>query len=112
MAIKYNNIPLQVHPEFTQIGISGLKMCHLATLLGSIFLRKCSFRSTFCCSAPISISRHFDSKRAWTRFPGKGKSAADAKQVNTPPNLIVVERSSTKDCSCHPPPKFGNKCQD
>jgi hypothetical protein len=32
MAITYTNI-LQDPPKFTQIGILGLKMCHLATLL-------------------------------------------------------------------------------
>jgi hypothetical protein len=39
MATKYtkwpqniSNIPLQGRPNFTQIGIFGLKICHLATL--------------------------------------------------------------------------------
>jgi hypothetical protein len=28
----YNDFPLQDPPKFTQIGIFGLKICHLATL--------------------------------------------------------------------------------
>jgi hypothetical protein len=35
----YQHLPLQDPPKFTQIGIFGLKICHLATLV--IFSQKC-----------------------------------------------------------------------
>jgi hypothetical protein len=31
--IIYQNLPLQAPPKFTQIGISGFKICHLSTLI-------------------------------------------------------------------------------
>jgi hypothetical protein len=36
MAIKYvyQHLPLQDPPKFTQNGLFGLKICHLATLVG------------------------------------------------------------------------------
>jgi hypothetical protein len=36
--MKYQNLPLQDIPKFTQIGIFGLQMYHLATLRVSLFL--------------------------------------------------------------------------
>jgi hypothetical protein len=37
MAVKYTNIfPLQGPPKHTQIGIFGLKIKHLATLVGGL----------------------------------------------------------------------------
>jgi hypothetical protein len=38
MVIKYTNIRLQDPPKCTHIGIFGLKICHLATLVEAIFL--------------------------------------------------------------------------
>jgi hypothetical protein len=38
IAIKCSNIfHCKTLPKFTQIGIFGLKICHLATLVGSVF---------------------------------------------------------------------------
>jgi hypothetical protein len=36
----YRHLPLQVPPKFTQIGIFGLKICHLATLPPTITAKK------------------------------------------------------------------------
>jgi hypothetical protein len=35
----YQNLPPQVPPKFTQIRIFGLKICHLATLHGTVYTR-------------------------------------------------------------------------
>jgi hypothetical protein len=36
----YQHLPLQDPPKFTQIGIFGLKICHLATLPPTITAKK------------------------------------------------------------------------
>jgi hypothetical protein len=36
----YQHPPSQDHPKFTQIGIFGLKLCHLATLAGTFAIRQ------------------------------------------------------------------------
>jgi hypothetical protein len=42
--VLYQHLPLQDPPKFTQIGIFGLKKCHLATLLSRTFFHKCFLR--------------------------------------------------------------------
>jgi hypothetical protein len=59
--VKYQHLPLQDPPKFTQIGIFGFKICRLATLLQGNWLRKMKMREEDEGSKPICKSTYFSS---------------------------------------------------
>jgi hypothetical protein len=55
---KYQHVPFQAPPKFTQIGIFGLKINHLATLsiMIMIWQRGCNCRANFSITLTTNVN--------------------------------------------------------